>query len=116
MEGQFVAEITVTRKRLKDESLPEVTNQEDDEIVAIVSMDGIVTLDGYEVTITEAENVLHAEDLMTLDENEAAEHIRKEMSASGIPLDLDVIKLMLDSWHDYLAEIGLVEHEYDDED
>lgn len=112
-----VSEIVVTRHNTGDPEAQVVDNETGEEVVAIVSADSVVTLDGYQVKITEIDIDEEIEEyLVTVDDDKAYEAIVEEMAGLGIPLDKEVVSLVIDAYHQHLESLGLAQWEADQED
>lgn len=122
----MIKEIIITQKAQEGKPPPEVTyNENGDEVVAIISAESIVTLDGFMVKIVEYEKEeLDLEEINDFDgmvvveisEAEGIEFVEKQMNEKGMPLDSTILGLVIDSWHEYLEKMGIAMLEDKDKD
>lgn len=126
-KNKTFSEITVTRRNSDDPDYQVTDNETGEEVVAIITADEVVTLDGYQVRMTEiiqedpghvmvtdedsGEEVAYA--VIDVDDDEGFDFIEEGLAELGVPIDKEIIKLVVDSWHDYLEELGIAQREKD---
>lgn len=107
-----ITEITVTRNNPEGKDSQVVDRETGDEVVAMITGEEIVTLEGFQVRIVE-EAPNDGYDIIEVDDDKGIEFVQNEMTDLGLPLDPDIIKMVIDAWHEYLFELGIAQADED---